>query len=145
MTKPIILTAALLCLSACATAPVPQPEPIMVGGDQDAHGCKASAGYSWSQVKAGCVRIWEAGTRLENLSDKAATTSAFVIISADATQAELFIPNIAGSIVLTQNAGGAQSGWSDQATGYTLKQAGATGLTVFDKSQTALYGMAGGA
>ncbi|MCX9155589.1 hypothetical protein OPU71_05565 [Niveibacterium sp. 24ML] len=49
----------LLCLlvglSACATQP-PMPRP---GSDQDAHGCRGSAGYAWCAREAACVRPWE--------------------------------------------------------------------------------------
>lgn len=31
----------------------------LVGGDSDEHGCKASAGYSWCEVRKKCLRIWE--------------------------------------------------------------------------------------
>ena len=31
----------------------------IVGGDSDIHGCKASAGYSWCEVKNKCLRPWE--------------------------------------------------------------------------------------
>ena len=31
----------------------------LVGGDRDAHGCIGSAGYSWCEAKAKCLRIWE--------------------------------------------------------------------------------------
>ncbi len=40
---------------ACADIVVP---PI-VGGDSDVHGCKASAGYSWSTLEKKCIRPWE--------------------------------------------------------------------------------------
>lgn len=33
--------------------------PQLVGNDQDSHGCKASAGYSWCQAKQTCIRSWE--------------------------------------------------------------------------------------
>ena len=32
---------------------------MMVGNDSDANGCKASAGYSWCEVKQKCLRVWE--------------------------------------------------------------------------------------
>lgn len=35
------------------------PEPPIVGGDEDEHGCKASAGYSWCEAKQKCLRMWE--------------------------------------------------------------------------------------
>lgn len=47
----------VLVLTACNTSPA--PKPIMVGGDMDAHGCKASAGYSWCASANQCVRPWE--------------------------------------------------------------------------------------
>jgi hypothetical protein len=31
----------------------------IVGGDEDEHGCKGSAGYSWCQEKQKCLRSWE--------------------------------------------------------------------------------------
>jgi len=33
--------------------------PALVGGDRDAHGCIASAGYSWCTRENACVRPWE--------------------------------------------------------------------------------------
>jgi heat shock protein HslJ len=32
---------------------------VIVGGDVDLHGCKASAGYSWDDAKKQCTRPWE--------------------------------------------------------------------------------------
>jgi hypothetical protein len=31
----------------------------LVGGDRDEHGCIPSAGYSWCQPLAQCIRAWE--------------------------------------------------------------------------------------
>jgi hypothetical protein len=36
-----------------------QPVEQLVGNDQDEHGCKASAGYSWCETKSKCLRVWE--------------------------------------------------------------------------------------
>lgn len=33
--------------------------PPIVGNDEDEHGCKASAGYSWCAEKEKCLRTWE--------------------------------------------------------------------------------------
>lgn len=57
----------LVCLSGvggCAAKSqpeaLPQPSrPVSVGGDSDAHGCKASAGYTWCAKENRCVRPWE--------------------------------------------------------------------------------------
>jgi hypothetical protein len=35
-----------------------EPETV-VGGDRDEHGCIGSAGYSWCEAKAKCLRVWE--------------------------------------------------------------------------------------
>ena len=35
------------------------PDEQLVGNDEDEHGCKASAGYSWCETKQKCLRIWE--------------------------------------------------------------------------------------
>lgn len=77
-----------------------------MGGDQDAHGCKASAGYTWSQLRGECVRLFETGRRL-NPSQPAgsgATLSAFVVPGPDKTRLELFLPRQPQSVLLTQAA-----------------------------------------
>lgn len=40
----------------CKLANLP---PVVVGGDQDVHGCKGSAGYSWNPIAKKCLRPWE--------------------------------------------------------------------------------------
>lgn len=37
---------------------VPANAPLL-GGDRDEHGCIGSAGYSWCEPKAKCLRVWE--------------------------------------------------------------------------------------
>ena len=36
----------------------------MPGGDEDEHGCIASAGYTWCDVRNECIRLWEVPCRL---------------------------------------------------------------------------------
>ncbi len=38
--------------------------PVIVGGDVDIHGCRASAGYSWSPLAKQCIRPWESRVRI---------------------------------------------------------------------------------
>ena len=38
-------------------------EEIIIGGDQDEHGCYLMAGYNWCEEKSKCVRYWEEGCR----------------------------------------------------------------------------------
>ncbi len=35
------------------------PTEALVGNDEDEHGCKASAGFSWCEIKQKCLRLWE--------------------------------------------------------------------------------------
>lgn len=79
------------------------PTAPIVGNDQDKHGCKASAGETWSALQQECVRLFEAGIRLHPV-DKSldANLSAFAIIGKNEEQAEVFMPNIKESKVLTK-------------------------------------------
>ncbi len=52
----LILSLVALVLLAGCTQPT---QPQMVGNDTDAHGCKASAGYSWCAELNKCIRPWE--------------------------------------------------------------------------------------
>ena len=38
----------------------------LVGADRDEHGCRASAGYTYSYALHDCIRVWDVGTRLEH-------------------------------------------------------------------------------
>ncbi len=62
----------------------------MVGGDSDKHGCKGSAGYSWSQLRKECVRIFEGGTTLTAV-DPNNSMAAYVFFSPDKKKAEVFV------------------------------------------------------
>lgn len=66
-----------------------------VGADSDAHGCKASAGYTWSELKQKCVRVFEEGTKLSPYQNENQTAeiAAFVLFEENGNKAELFLPN----------------------------------------------------
>lgn len=71
----VSLILAAMLLFGCASSPPAQPPaapeqnqtqpaqpenpPILVGNDSDEHGCKGSAGYTWCNVTAKCIRPWE--------------------------------------------------------------------------------------
>lgn len=101
-----IIGSGVLMLSACSTT---QKEPLL-GGDRDKHGCIPSAGYSWSEVRKDCIRIFEDGTRLNNILDKNATVSAFVVFSPDQSVAELFLPDMKKHPQLQKNG----EGWKNK-------------------------------
>ena len=122
MSKPTLMQfikSTMLCLplllAACSQAPQTQeetatpPPPPAVGGDRDAHGCIGSAGYTWSEVKKTCIRIFEDGIALDPqtaVADK--TTAAFVVFlsgTGDAV-AEVFIPGQKSGILMEGAANG---------------------------------------
>lgn len=70
----------------------------MVGADRDDHGCLASAGYTWSEALHQCVRLWEAGTRVENGS-----RAVYLVFDADSLRAEIFLPD-GGSVLCKRQA-----------------------------------------
>lgn len=91
----LIIGIAISILACQATEQNP-PKPtetqvVMVGNDRDKHGCKASAGYIWSELKGECVRIWEVGSPIEyRLNQQGEVHKSFLIMSADSTQLEFF-------------------------------------------------------
>jgi hypothetical protein len=141
MSKTILFLSfsAVLCLSACTetpkkaapesakteAAPITPPvvgEPI-VGGDSDEHGCKGSAGYTWSVVKNECIRIFESGIRLDpQAADLDKGLSAFVVFKSENedAQAELYVPNQKGTILLAKDKKDERGKWSN--ADYILSQ-----------------------
>lgn len=76
----------------------------IVGADSDTHGCKASAGFTWSELKKECIRIFE-GTKLSHYDDgKTYTTASYVIF--DGNKAELFLDTQKESIILERKSEG---------------------------------------
>jgi hypothetical protein len=62
----------------------------VMGADTDMHGCKGSAGYTWSELHQDCVRIFEKGVSLKASGDTAnIKMPAFVLLKDD--RAEVFI------------------------------------------------------
>lgn len=98
------LMASLSTLSFGQTEPKPSETlPPLVGGDTDAHGCKPSAGYTFSVLKNDCIRTFEQEIQLNEVKSKNSYKSfAAVIISDDKKQVEIFMPSITGSIVLSK-------------------------------------------
>lgn len=110
---------AILCmawaLSGCSPAPDAtgsiagsRTSSPITGADLDVHGCKASAGYTWSEVRGQCIRIFDAGLRFDPhpAPTQGAVLAAFVVLSpaqGDAvTNAEVFVPGRRRPIALTR-------------------------------------------
>jgi polar amino acid transport system substrate-binding protein len=51
--------ALVLAFGCVSETPPAAGNNTMVGNDSDAHGCRASAGYSWCEEKQKCIRPWE--------------------------------------------------------------------------------------
>ncbi len=111
MHKNWILTALTVSMFACTTeqktnkiSEKQQSDTSMkTGNDADEHGCKPSTGYTWSVIKNDCIRIWESGTQLQPIGTTSEGEAQFIacaIVSEDHTQAELFLKDIKGSILL---------------------------------------------
>ncbi|HET6226264.1 MAG TPA: hypothetical protein VFF27_08300 [Bacteroidia bacterium] len=103
----------------------------MVGGDKDKHGCRASAGYTFSVIKKECIRVFEQQVILNEVNPADSSTSiSAVIFSDDKKKAEIFIPGSKASIVLSRK--GKEGGyvWKKskyalvpKGSGYSLKKA----------------------
>lgn len=62
----------------------------IVGNDRDRHGCIPSAGYSWSQTRSACVRVWEVARQLHTQNQPPAPTGYFLIFNGLSKPIELF-------------------------------------------------------
>ncbi|REC45502.1 hypothetical protein DRF67_16120 [Chryseobacterium pennipullorum] len=82
-----------------------QLSPKGAGSDKDKHGCKGSAGYTFSVLKKDCVRLFEEKIQLKEVdSRKSYISNATIILSEDGKEAELFLPESEGSLVLERKA-----------------------------------------
>ena len=70
----------------------------LVGADRDEHGCIGSAGYTWSEVRKDCIRLFEDGIRTEAVDGSGQVM--YVVFSPDSLKAELFSSESEGSEVL---------------------------------------------
>ncbi|UWY26468.1 hypothetical protein [Flavobacterium sp. TR2] len=107
--------------------PTEAKKETIVGADSDSHGCKASAGYTWSVLKKECIRVFENSTRLNHAEDgKTYSTVSYVIF--DGNKAELFLDTQKESVVLERKSEG--DSWKNGDwelipwKGYVLKKGG---------------------
>lgn len=95
--KRIFFTGLIILSVAACTQPAP---PSAVGADRDAHNCIGSAGYTWSQTRQSCLRVWEEGFALFDTQDKNASTAAFVLVNDNYMQMEVFLPTQPGFVLV---------------------------------------------
>ena len=53
----LFFMSASILLAGCGNAKNKKGEDNLVGNDKDDHGCIASAGYTWSEVRKDCIRL----------------------------------------------------------------------------------------
>ena len=91
-----LLTAAALTLSLAAYA---QADTPMLGNDTDAHGCKASAGQSYSFLLKKCVQVFDVA-QIKLTDPNNDTLAIYGIQSANKARVELFGADIAENTIL---------------------------------------------
>lgn len=70
-----IIVSGLVCFLACRSVQAPQ----LIGGNKDEHGCLTAAGYTWSELRRDCIRIFEDGVRVDDPSLQPSLTSYAVL------------------------------------------------------------------
>lgn len=75
------------------------------GADKDAHGCIASAGYTYSLLKKECIRTFEQKIQLKEIAAKGNFTAA-VLFNKDQSKAEIFLKEEKTSVILNLTAKG---------------------------------------
>lgn len=63
-----------------------------LGVANDVHGCNAAAGYTWSEVRGNCIRLFEEGIQFTAVAGQDTTLAAYVVFAADSLKAEVFLP-----------------------------------------------------
>ena len=91
-----LLTAAALTLSLAAYA---QADTPMLGNDTDEHGCKASAGQSYSFLRKKCVQVFNVA-QIKLTDPNNDTLAVYGIQSANKARVELFGADIAENTIL---------------------------------------------
>ena len=95
---------AAVVLTLGLTAAQAHNAPVL-GGDSDAHGCKGSAGQSYSHLLKRCVQVFDVA-QIKLADPNNDTLAVYGIRSADKTRVELFGADIAENTILRRIKGG---------------------------------------
>ena len=95
-----IIVSGLVCFSACRSVQAPQ----LIGGNKDEHGCLTAAGYTWSELRRDCIRIFEDGVRVDAPSLQPSLTS-YAVFAADSSRVEVFRPSPFRNEILDRKGG----------------------------------------
>lgn len=106
MKKVALLSLGIFALTACNNPKntssedteiqtITETEQSTIGQEKDEHGCLTASGEIWSEIKQGCVQIFNIGQRLNpiEVNSGEAVISAFVLFGDDKSKLELFLPN----------------------------------------------------
>lgn len=96
--KWIALSLGVVLLAGCGSARQKGKIENLPGGDRDSHGCIPSAGYTWSEVRKDCIRLFEVGIPMVAVGD--VQKNAYLVFSPDSLQVELFFSDGAAPKVL---------------------------------------------
>ena len=107
------LFALLFARTSAIFAQQTQPK---AGADKDAHGCIASAGYTYSRLKKECIRTFEQKIQLKEIATKGNYTAA-VLFNKDQSKVEIFLKEEKTSVILNRSSKGI---WKNAV--YTLTQ-----------------------
>ena len=69
------------------------------GADRDSHGCIASAGYTYSELKKECIRTFEQKIQLKEIATKD-SYNATVLFNKDQSKAEIFLKEEKQGVIL---------------------------------------------
>lgn len=86
-----------------------QTSAAAAGADVDAHGCNASGGMVWSELRQSCLALFESGVRMvPQDSFLKNSMAAFVVKKSDLddTQVQIFIPQHTELIILDKQEDG---------------------------------------
>ncbi|MCH6201017.1 hypothetical protein MMU07_15630 [Aquiflexum sp. LQ15W] len=90
----LILLIPILFCSKNAQEANQNSKEILLGSDRDPNGCIGSAGYTWSEAKQECIRIFESGTSFISYDPSTGATDSakvsYVVLSNDLNLAEVF-------------------------------------------------------
>lgn len=62
---------------------IPKDKVKQLGVSEDRQGCNEAAGYTWSEVRKSCIRLFESGVQLTSVKDTAESLAAYIVFSAD--------------------------------------------------------------
>lgn len=85
---------------------------------EDNHGCNNSAGYTWSNAKNKCIKVYEEALQFNRTgSNNPNDLKAFVIFSDDNKSADMFLPGRIYAFLQVNNDG---TKWQDNSSTYIL-------------------------